>query len=56
MIRVLFACMNGYQIIHNYIRPHEGLNGKTSAEACRIEVKGKNNACIVVCGQNPHLS
>jgi transposase-like protein len=32
----------GYQIFHNYIRPHEGLNGKTPAEACGIEVIGNN--------------
>lgn len=27
---------------HNYIRAHEGLEGKTPAEACGIEVKGEN--------------
>ena len=32
----------GYQIFHNYLRPHEGLEGKTPAEACGIEVKGRN--------------
>jgi putative transposase len=34
--------LKGYQIFHNYIRTHEGLNGKTPAEACGIEVKGNN--------------
>jgi hypothetical protein len=34
--------LSGYQLFHNYIRPHEGLNGKTPAEACGITVKGKN--------------
>ncbi len=34
--------LKGYQIYHNYIREHEGLNGKTPAEACGIEVKGDN--------------
>jgi putative transposase len=34
--------LSGYQIFHNYIRGHEGLDGKTPAEACGIEVKGKN--------------
>lgn len=34
--------LSGYQIFHNYIREHEGLNGKTPAEACGIEIKGKN--------------
>ena len=34
--------LSGYQIFHNYIREHEGLKGKTPAEACGIEIKGKN--------------
>jgi len=34
--------LSGYQIFHNFIRPHEGLDGKTPAEACGIEVKRKN--------------
>jgi putative transposase len=33
---------NGMQIYHNFIRPHEALNGKTPSEACGIEVQGKN--------------
>lgn len=32
----------GYQVYHNYIRPHEALKGKTPAEACGIEVKGND--------------
>jgi transposase-like protein len=32
----------GYQIFHNYIREHEGLDGKTPAEACGIKVEGEN--------------
>jgi transposase-like protein len=32
----------GYQIFHNYIREHEGLEGKTPAEACGIKLEGKN--------------
>ena len=34
--------LKGIQIFHNYVRPHEGLGGKTPAEACGLEVKGKN--------------
>jgi putative transposase len=34
--------LQGMQIFHNFIRPHEGLDGKTPAEACCIEVKGDN--------------
>ena len=32
----------GYQIFHNYIRPHMALKGKTPSEACGITVEGKN--------------
>jgi ribosomal protein S8 len=31
--------LKGYQL-HNYIRPHEALDGKTPAEACRIQIEG----------------
>jgi len=34
--------LKGYQIFHNYMRPHEALDGKTPSEACGIEVKGEN--------------
>jgi len=34
--------LTGYQIFHNYIRGHEGLDGKTPAEACGITIEGKN--------------
>lgn len=35
------AILKGYQLFHNYIRPHEGLKGKTPAEACGIKVEEK---------------
>ena len=34
--------LSDYQIYHNFIRPHESLNGKTPAEACGIKVEGEN--------------
>jgi hypothetical protein len=34
--------IDGYKIYHNYIRPHEALQGKTPAEAAGIEVQGEN--------------
>jgi transposase-like protein len=34
--------LTGYQIFHNYIRGHEGLEGKTPSEACGITIEGKN--------------
>jgi transposase-like protein len=36
------SILTGYQIFHNYIRGHEGLEDKTPAEACGIKVEGKN--------------
>ena len=34
--------LQGYQIFHNYIRPHRALDGKTPTEACGIKIDGKN--------------
>jgi putative transposase len=33
----------GYQIFHNYVRPHIGLNGQTPAERCGIKIGGMIN-------------
>ena len=46
--------LKGYQIFHNYIREHEGLEGKTPAEACGIRVEGKNKWVTLI--QNAKLS
>lgn len=32
--------LDGYQIFHNYMKPHEGLKGKTPAEMAGIKVEG----------------
>ena len=34
--------LTGYQLFHNYFRPHEALNGKTPSEACGIQIEGEN--------------
>jgi hypothetical protein len=34
--------LKGYEIFHNYVRPHMALKGKTPAEAAGIQVKGDN--------------
>jgi putative transposase len=34
--------LSGYQIFYNYIREHEGLEGRTPAEACGIKIEGQN--------------
>ncbi len=40
--------LKGYQIFHNYIRPHGGLKGKTPAEACGIEIEGENKWITII--------
>jgi hypothetical protein len=34
--------LTGYQLFHNYIRPHMALNNKTPAEAAGIKVEGRD--------------
>lgn len=34
--------LKGYEIYHNFVRPHMALEGRTPSEACGIEVKGEN--------------
>ena len=46
--------LKGYQIFHNYIREHEGLKGKTPAEACGITIEGKNKWKTLI--QNASIS
>ncbi len=36
------SILTGYQIFHNFMRPHEALKGKTPAEACGIKIEGEN--------------
>ena len=36
------AIIDGYQIYHNYVRPHMGLDGKTPADVCGINIQGEN--------------
>lgn len=38
----------GYQLYHNYLRPHEGLEGKTPAQACGIEIEGENKWLAII--------
>lgn len=37
-----FRILKGYQIFHNYLRPHMGLDGDTPANRCGIEIQGWN--------------
>lgn len=34
--------LEGYEIFHNFVRPHTALKGKTPAEAAGIKVEGEN--------------
>ena len=34
--------ITGYQIYHNYVRPHMALDGQTPAEKAGIEIKGND--------------
>ena len=36
------SVIDGYQIYHNYVRPHMGLDGKTPADVCGINIQGEN--------------
>ena len=40
--------LTGMQIYHNYIRPHEALNGKTPSELAGIEIKGKDKWLTII--------
>jgi len=40
--------LTGYQIYHNYVRPHKALNGKTPAEKAGIEIRGKDKWLTII--------
>jgi transposase-like protein len=40
--------LTGYQLFHNYIRPHEALDCKTPAEVAGVEVKGKDKWLTII--------
>ncbi len=43
----------GYQIYHNYVRPHEGLNGKTPAELAGIRIEGNDKWLTLIQNATP---
>lgn len=45
--------IDGYQIFHNYLRPHEGLDGRTPSEVCGISIKGENKWKTLI--ENAHI-
>jgi putative transposase len=40
--------LKGYQVFHNFIREHEGLDGKTPSEAAGITVEGQNRWLTII--------
>lgn len=48
------SILPGYQIYHNFMRPHQTLKGKTPAEACGIKVEGDNKWITLI--QNASLN
>ena len=40
--------LTGYQIFHNYIRPHMGLEGITPAEKAGIDMRGDNKWLTII--------
>lgn len=40
--------LNGYQMYHNYLRPHMALDGKTPAEACGVKIEGDNKWLTII--------
>jgi putative transposase len=42
------AILPGYQIYHNFFRPHMALDGKTLAEKCGIIIGGENKWKTVI--------
>lgn len=46
--------LQGYQLYQNYIRAHEALDGKTLADACGIEIQGRNKWQMLI--QNAKLN
>jgi hypothetical protein len=40
--------LKGIQVYHNFIKPNEGLKGKTPAEAAGIKVEGDNKCLTII--------
>jgi hypothetical protein len=40
--------LTGYQLFHNYIRPHMALDGRTPAEAAGIQIKGNDKRLTLI--------
>ena len=48
------AILKGMQIHHNYIRPHQGLDGDTPADRAGIRIEGNNKWKTIIQNAAPH--
>jgi putative transposase len=48
------AILQGYQLYHNFVRPHMALDGKTPSEACGITIEGKNKWITLIQNASYH--
>ncbi|MDE2589951.1 MAG: DDE-type integrase/transposase/recombinase, partial [Patescibacteria group bacterium] len=42
------SIIDGYRIYHNFVRPHQGLDGKTPADIASITVEGQNKWLTII--------
>ena len=49
------AILTGMQIHHNYIRPHQGLDGDTPADRAGIRIRGDNKWLTIIQRHDPQL-
>jgi len=46
--------LDGYQIFHNYVRPHMALDGETPADRAGIKVEGENKWITLIQNASAH--
>ncbi|MDE1763035.1 MAG: hypothetical protein KGH88_02180 [Thaumarchaeota archaeon] len=44
--------IDGYQMYHNYLRPHMALDGMTPADKCGIKIEGNNKWMTIIQNAN----
>ena len=42
------SVLPGYQMYHNYFRPHEGIGNATPAEKCGVKIEGENKRVTLI--------
>jgi transposase-like protein len=40
--------LSGYQLYHNFVRPHEGIDNQTPAERCGVKIEGENKWITII--------